>query len=658
MKQRAVVAYVTAVTLCGIGSLAFLPALAPGPPQFLSGEYLLLGAYVVLGELYPLRVPRGGREGVLTVSTTFAFALLLHLGPVEALTALVLASIASDGLRRRAPTRALFNAAQLSLSVVLAAAALHALRPATTVPVSFADTGFVVTAVTGAVLFLTNFVLSGVAVALATRDRVLRLLRTDLLPQATWTVMLLSLSPIVVVAADTNVALLPLFLVPMVAVYKSMDVFLEREQQALLDPVTGLPNRALFSDRVDQAVRRADRTGEPTAVMVLGLDRFKEVNDTLGREGGDRVLRLIAERLTRALRDPDTVARLGGDEFGMVASPVDPEMLGPGRISRILQSIHEPIRIGELAMELEASVGVALAPSDGSDPEALVTYADTAMMHAKRRGTVWEFHEPVRFGDTGNRMALLQGLRTALEQHHLVLHYQPQVNVETGRIEAAEALVRWEDPEQGFIMPDRFIPLAEETGLIRDVTRYVLSSALDMVGHLCDEGHDCGVAVNVCARDFQDPALPEEVAEMLGRREVDPRMLELEVTERTIMSDPMQAAAVLMSLHTLGVRVAVDDFGTGNTSLRLLSDLPMDSLKIDRSLVNGLEGDGVGAGATIVETTIELGHKLGMTVVAEGVETQQMLERLRELRCDSVQGYLYGRPVPGPGLRDRLLQEA
>jgi diguanylate cyclase (GGDEF)-like protein len=540
--------------------------------------------------------------------------------------------------------------------VVLAGAVLQVVRPGISGlgPVPITETGALAAGAAAATFFLANFALSGVAVALATSTPVLRLLRRDLLPQTLWTGVLLSLSPIVVAAAEVSPWLLPLFVVLMVAVHRSTKVLLQREHEAVHDPLTQLPNRTLFNDRVNQAILSTTRSGDQAAVMILDLDGFKEVNDTLGHQAGDEVLQLLAHRLTGVLRSVDTVARLGGDEFGVVIWPIENESDATRVAAKLSNAVHEPLRFGEVVMTLEVSIGLALAPSHGSDPDNLISYADAAMFEAKRLRSGWELHDPLRFQRTANRMTRLARLRHAVREGQLELYYQPKFAIGTGAVDGIEALVRWNDPEEGLVLPDRFIPLAEESGLMRDLTRFVLTSAAEQASHLQQLGVPQRIAVNVSVRDLQDPRLPDEIAALLGQSAIGPDWLELEITERTIMSNPRQTAAVIARLHDIGVTVTIDDFGTGNTSLALLSQLPVDCLKVDRSLVARMTQDR--ANAVIVETTIDLGHNLGMTVVAEGVETLEVWNRLGELGCDSAQGFYCAPPMPTSELRQHLQQ--
>lgn len=411
--------------------------------------------------------------------------------------------------------------------------------------------------------------------------------------------------------------------------------------QALHDALTGLPNRDLFGDRAEQALARARRDADSVAILLLDLDRFKEINDTLGHRSGDRVLEAAAAALSEVARDSDTVARLGGDEFGVVAPGTD----GEGALAlaeRLLLGLARPIVVDEIELDVVASIGISLFPQHGVSPELLLRHADVAMYVAK------ETHRPEVYAAerdqySPERLTLVTGLRRAITSGELVVHYQPQADVFSGRIRSVEALVRWEHPTLGLLGPDRFIPVAEHTGLIRLVTTFVLDTALCQSHEWTAAGLDVGVAVNVSARDLMDLTFPDEVAAALDRWQVAPDRLALEITENAILTDPARARQVLERLSDLGVTLAIDDFGSGHSSLGYLKRLPVDVLKIDKSFVLNMAADE--NDAVIVRSTVDLGHNLGLRVVAEGVEDDAAWEALEQLRCDMAQGFLISRPV-------------
>jgi diguanylate cyclase (GGDEF)-like protein len=419
------------------------------------------------------------------------------------------------------------------------------------------------------------------------------------------------------------------------------------EYQALHDALTGLPNRTLFRDRVERAVRAVEREGGLLAVLMLDLDRFKEVNDTLGHQAGDALLAEVGRRLESVVRAADTVARLGGDEFGIVLSGADRrsalEIAG-----RIGAAIEEPIVLRDLPLGVEASVGIGLYPEHGRTVDDLIQCADLAMYVAKEEHARYAVYEPSSAARDPGRLTLVGDLRQALEERELVLYYQPKAQLSSGAVRSVEALVRWAHPERGLIPPDEFIPLTEQTGLIKPLTLYVLDEALRQCAAWKAEGLELSVAVNLATRNLLDTDLPRDIAKLLLKWGVESRLLELEITESTMLADPARTKAVLHQLSQMGIRFAIDDFGTGYSSLAYLKSLPVTELKIDRSFVMRMatnEED-----AAIVRSTIDLARNLGLDVVAEGVETQETWDVLRTLRCDSAQGYFLSKPVPAEEL--------
>ena len=420
------------------------------------------------------------------------------------------------------------------------------------------------------------------------------------------------------------------------------------ERQALRDSLTDLPNRALFHDRVHQALTSARREHVPAAVMIMDLDRFKEVNDTLGHASGDELLKLVGIRLHETLRETDTVARLGGDEFGVLLPKVLDAQAAVAVARKLRTSLEEPFTIHGLALQMEASIGIALFPDHGTNVQSLVQRADVAMYVAKEHPPGCEVYSRERDEYSPDRLTLLTELRRAIDRGQLVLHYQPKVDLRTGEIAGVEALVRWEHPERGMIPPDEFIPSAQKTGVIAPLTMFVLDEALRQCRTWMLQGLELCVAVNLSTRNLLDVHLPEAVGELLTRWEVPARLLELEITESTILADPLRAMQILSRLDEMGIRLAIDDFGTGYSSLAYLNRLPVDELKIDKSFILGMEESE--NDAVIVRSTIDLGRNLGLRVVAEGVETAKAWNRLRSLGCDIAQGHFLSRPVPAAEL--------
>jgi diguanylate cyclase (GGDEF)-like protein len=400
----------------------------------------------------------------------------------------------------------------------------------------------------------------------------------------------------------------------------------------------------LFNDRVGQAILVSRREGTGFAVLLIDLDRFKEINDTLGHVSGDRVLEEVAQRLQRTLRESDTVARLGGDEFALLARSAFNERSALAVANRIHHALNRPLTLDGILLELGASVGITLYPDHGEDVDTLMRRADVAMYHGKELKTATEIYSVERDTYSPGRLRLVGELRQAIQMGELSVYYQPQASASDGELLGVEALARWHHPEHGLLMPGDFVPLAEHTGLIRPLTMYVLERALAQSRSWRDDGLDLRVSVNITSRDLLDTHLPEQVGALLDKWGVEPDRLELEITENTIFTDPVRSRTVLARLRELGVRLAIDDFGSGNSSLGYLKRLPVDVLKIDKNFVVNMDSDA--DDAVIVRSTIELGHNLGLEVVAEGVETAEAWRHLMLLGCDTIQGFFFGRPMP------------
>ena len=418
----------------------------------------------------------------------------------------------------------------------------------------------------------------------------------------------------------------------------------ENKRLSLHDPVTDLPNRTLFRDRLRQALLAAQRDRGVAAVLLMDIDRFKDVNDTLGHPNGDRLLRDIGVRLGAPLRASDTIARLGGDEFAVLL----PRVAGPaGAVEvaeKLLSALEAPFTIRDLSIHVEASMGIALFPEHGADPDALVQHADIAMYAAKRARTRVELYSPDTGDDDPRQLVLLGELRRALEGEELVLHYQPKIELCTGDVVGVEALVRWRHPTRGLLAPAEFVPLAERTGLVRRLSARVLNMALADAQEWRRQGVDLEIAVNLSVANLIDPRLLDDVARALADSQLPPARLELEITESVFMDDPIRARAVLRRLAAMGVRLSIDDYGTGHSSLAYLQRLPVGELKIDRSFVTDMDADQ--GNDVIVRSTIELASNLGLRVVAEGVETAAVHARLAALGCHLAQGFHFARPMP------------
>jgi diguanylate cyclase len=429
----------------------------------------------------------------------------------------------------------------------------------------------------------------------------------------------------------------------------------ESEYNALHDALTGLPNRVLFSDRLEHAIAAAGRDPRPLSVLVLDLDRFKEINDTLGHGIGDQLLSELGPRLMSVLRPGDSLARLGSDEFALLLPGAGTEQARE-ITGRVLAALREPFALGELTLTIDASVGIVTFPTHGEDAETLIQRANVAMSLAKGRGVGEALYDPAEDPHDPERLLLIGDLRDAIRDKELELHYQPQFATSDLRLVGVEALVRWQHPVRGQLPPGDFVPLAEHTGLIRPLTLEVLRQAARQCHTWNQGGLEVTVAVNLSMANLLDDQLVDDVARVISEEQLPADRLVLEITEGTVMSDPQRTIAMLGRLAEMGIALSIDDFGTGHASLTHLRGLPVREIKIDRTFVQHLAVDD--GDARIVRSTIELAHSLGLRVVAEGVEDAAALALLRAHNCDLVQGFHLGHPVPPDMLLDELPSDA
>jgi diguanylate cyclase (GGDEF)-like protein len=416
----------------------------------------------------------------------------------------------------------------------------------------------------------------------------------------------------------------------------------ELKHLAVHDPLTGLPNRALVLDRLQQSMISRRHGGRGVALIMVDLDHFKEVNDSLGHATGDRLLIRIGGLFRDVLREEDTIGRLGGDEFAVVIPGADHRQ-ALAVAEKLGATLEVPVVIGHTACSVGASMGIAVYPDHGDDPSTLLKCADVAMYIAKRnRNDVFVYDEAQ---DTNHpeRLDLLRDLHIAIQQRGVGVAYQPKVDLHTGKIVGAEALARWERPGHGPVSPVDFVPILEQTGLIKPFTLQIIEHAVRFCKQCVHAGHRLNIAVNLSVLNLRDNRLPEQVEEILSRHGLDGCLLSLEITESAVMTNPEQSQEILDRLHGMGVQLSIDDFGTGYSSLSYLKRMPVQKLKIDRSFVRDMVEDG--DDAIIVRSTIDLAHNLGLKTVAEGVETAETLDVLRAMRCDIVQGYLISHPL-------------
>lgn len=426
------------------------------------------------------------------------------------------------------------------------------------------------------------------------------------------------------------------------------------QRQAMFDSLTELPNRTLFKDRLQQAILVGRRDKRPFGLIAIDLNRFKEINDTLGHHIGDGVLQHVAASMRSCLRESDTVARMGGDEFTVLLATVSDLNGAVAAAKKLLKTLSLPFDVAGRSLEIDASLGVVLFPQHGEDSEVLLRQADSAMYHAKQSHSGFRVYSEELGQGADDRMTLQSELRHAITDDELILHFQPKIDFIADRVSGVEALVRWKHPRHGLIFPDNFIPMAEQTGLIKPLTQWVLKSALRQCEEWQRAGLSLSMSVNISAINIQDPQFPDQVAELLSHSTVSPDQLELEVTETAVMSEPQRAVDCIRKLSALGLQIAIDDFGTGYSSMAYLKEMLVAKIKIDKSFVKDMainHND-----AVIVRSTVELGHNLGLKVVAEGVEDQAAWNRLKGLGCDSAQGYYMSKPLASREFLDWLEQ--
>jgi diguanylate cyclase (GGDEF)-like protein len=603
--------------------------------------FAMLSAGVMFGEMLPVKIPRRGNDEQMTLSTPFVMAVLLAGGLAPALIAQSAASVVQDLHAGKAWWRIRFNLGQYALSMAAALMTMRWLSAAPHIgsshPFSSADLpGMMVGA--GAFFLVNNGVVGG-AVSLYQGVPVLRYFRNDAgFVAITGSVMLL-LAPIVIAASAYSVVLIPLCLAPVAAIYNATWQSARSAHEARHDSLTGLPNRTAFHDAVVQAIHNERQV---SCVMVIDLDRFKDVNDTLGHRYGDMLLQQVVERFRSELGDDDLLARLGGDEFAVLSTSTNrSRSLLTAR--RLADSLREPFELEQMVVDTQASIGLALFPVHGAGIEILLQKADVAMYRAKETRTGVALYDERHDHHSPAKLALTVELRAALDRDEIVVWYQPMLDLRTEKVLAVEALVRWEHPHLGLLMPTSFVDMSEHTNLIKPLTQKVIELSLAQVARWRDLGFDIAVAVNISAQVLVDQDFTDRVLTALERADVPPSRLKLEVTESTLMADPVVARSVLQKLDLSGVEISIDDFGTGYSSLAYLADLPVSEVKIDQSFVGRMtEGSNE---TIIVNSTIDLAHHLRLRAIAEGVEDLSILPGLEALGCDAAQGYAICPPL-------------
>lgn len=608
-----------------------------------AGSVWLLGFLVVVGELRPV-LARHEHDGSST-AVAFSLALISLSGWHTAVIAQAAAIVIVGTVNQHSWWRTTFNVTQYSVSLALGGLAFGLFFRQ---PIAFGSTlGWrlaLALVVAGVVYSIANHVFVWGALSLSRGVPLTDLIRREGPHQVRATGAMVVLAPLVASVALSDPWLLPFFVPVLLIVHGNAEAGREREWESNHDELTELPNRKLLRRHGEQALAEAARTGRHVGLLLLDLDRFKEVNDTLGHLTGDQLLRVVATRLVCAVGAEDTVARLGGDEFAVLLPDVADEAEAQEIAQRLADTFSDPFPLGGITLDLEVSVGVALYPDHAEEFEQLLQRADVAMYLAKKSRSVVAGYEAGRDRNTPDRLALLGDLRRALEAGEVQLHYQPKVAFATGQVVGFEGLVRWQHATRGQVNPEEFVELAEQTGLMPKLTEYVVDQALAQTARWWRSGLAVPVAVNVSMRDIHWPGFVPAIQAGLLKYGVPPAALQLEITERVLLEDPQRAAATLGGLEALGVRLSLDDFGTGYSSLVLLRKIPVNEIKIDKSFVARLAHDP--EDAAIVRSTVDLAHSLGLHVVAEGVEDDVTWDRLAALGCDAAQGWLLAKALP------------
>ncbi len=648
-RLTALQVYASAVAVAGLSLSAVALVLGTplvhvrASPWVLSGLALAL----VVSELTSVPVTRRDHTASpVTISTSFAVAMVV-LGPLSLVIAVQLAAVLLDDVRgRRRPLQVLFNMGQYALSLWAARLVFCLLsgEPLLRAYAELTPDRVLPALVAGIAFALVNDGLVSVVAALATGQRILTMLKDDVVFKIETSGVLVGLGPVAALLAQFAVFMLPLLLLPVLAVRRTALLAATREHQSLHDPLTGLGNRTLFRGAVERAIAHQHERG--VAVLLLDLDHFKDVNDTLGHHVGDDLLCEVSARLRAAATEPGldaTVARLGGDEFAVVLSSAEPLVAAQALAARVLRDLSRPVEVAQTRLSVQASIGITTSEAAPlEDVHSALKQADIAMYEAKDERARACVHVPGTDSRSVGRLMLLPQLREAIDAGQLVVDYQPQSDARTGDVVAVEALVRWNHPELGRLEPAAFIDLAESAGLIAPITTYVLESALGELARWRSGGWEGSIAVNLSARQLSDLNLPSHVGSLLELSGVPASCLTVEVTESSLMADPRAAKRILTELRAMGVQLSIDDFGTGYSSLVLLQQLRVDELKIDRSFVAELAPGS--HDEVLVRSIVDLGHNLSLRVVAEGVESAAAAAHLRRLGVDVLQGHLVGRP--------------
>jgi len=639
--------HMVSVTVVGTAVFALCVAMAMRVPKLIGHPlFWVLAGMVVLGEIWPIVTPGRSTLEAPVASVTFSFAALIVWGVPIAILMRATATMLVFLCRGKALHRAAFNASVATLSLAAGGGVLYAFRGAIKGLISVprgVDVWKILLA--AAAFFVMSFVLDTVAVALHAREPIGKTLIKALPYQALVSAVLLATAPLVAVVISHGSALLVmLFAFPLAAIYVNAAISVQREHQAHHDELTGLANRKFLLLKLQSMLAQAARSGTKVGYLLLDLDRgLKEVNDTLGHAVGDRLLRLVAHRLTHSIRPGDLVARLGGDEFAVLLPSVKEASAAREVAARLRAAVAEPIRLEGMSFVIEVSIGIAMFPDDATADEVLMQHADVAMYTAKQRRSGVERYEPDLDRNSPARLALFGEMRRGLDRGELEVHYQPKVYLGDRRPAGAEALVRWRHPVRGMLTPADFLPVVQQSYLMREVTAFVIETAVAQAALWRQAGLDLPVSINVSGRDLLDTGLADFIDQCLNRHSVPPEALVLEIDERMLTSEPAHAVATAEALADIGIGLSLDDFGTGYSSLLRLKRLPFGEVKVDASFIGRLlesPDDEV-----VVKSILDLAAALGIRSVAEGVESAEVANALLAMGCVAAQGWYFARPM-------------
>jgi diguanylate cyclase (GGDEF)-like protein len=660
--------YMTAISVVGSGVLGLALFRVSGiGEQARHPMFWVVAGLILSGEIWRIATSGRPKSESAAAARAVTVGVMLYWGfPVAVLlraTAVIIGGVA----QRHTPQRTLFNAAQLALSLAAAGGALFALGFNPMLPGhpwAPDKPHFLALIAAAAAYFAVNLVLVGTAVALRTRAPLASVLRANARYQAVASIVLFATAPLVSVAMGTGSALVvALFAFPLATIYFSAAMSVRSEHQANHDDLTGLVNRKMLARRGKEFLTRAAAAGTKAGFLLVDLDRatgLKQVNDTLGHAVGDRLLQVVAHRLSHSVRPGDVVARLGGDEFAVLLPSVREPGVAREVASRLRAALAEPVRLEAITFEIRASIGIAVYPDDAASFEQLMQRADVAMYVAKERGNGTERYKPDYDRNSADRLALLGDLRGTIARREIELYFQPKVRLSDGQVIGMEALARWPHPRRGVLVAADFVPLAEQSHLMSELTEQVVDKALAQAAHWWTDGYEVQVCVNLPARDLLGDHLPDLIRGALRRHGLPPHALRLDIDEELLAGRAAKAAATLRELADLGVGVSLDDFGNGYSTLAQLTSLGISEVKLDAALVRGLP-DSLDHNVT-VRSLVMLAQSLGIRSIGEGVETGAAATALRALGCEGAQGWHFARPLnarlAGEWLADHYLRAA